>query len=394
MNRRLTLLTEHSVHTIRSYNVIATRQTRNLLAYIVLMVDDLASFEINHSAQAVKQLNSLLSMAQRVGIHVVVSMQRPETKVLPGQLKSKFLARIAFAVPSEVDSRIILDSSGAEVLGRAGDMLYKPSDSTHLIRGQGTLVSQSEASLLAEWWRPQVVLEPSQISQEPTWRAPGVNAAEKPLDPLVASALELASQSVPISISLLQRKLGIGYPRAARLMDQLTKFKPETIGNGTSKGDHQRDKDRHVDSRAENAFETRLNVFLCHASEDKPTIRDLHQRLNDAGFSPWLDEIELLPGQDWELEISRAVRSSHSVIVCLSRNSINKEGFLQKELRFALDVALEKPEGMIFIIPLRLEICEVPERLRRFQWVDYFAPQGFERVVQSLHKRAETLKSR
>jgi hypothetical protein len=96
-----------------------------------------------------------------------------------------------------------------------------------------------------------------------------------------------------------------------------------------------------------------LRVFLCHSSADKAAVRDLYKFLKASGFDPWLDEEDLVAGQDWEYEIRKAVRESDVVLVCLSQNSINKSGFIQKELKYALDVADEQPEGVIFIIPLK-----------------------------------------
>jgi hypothetical protein len=104
------------------------------------------------------------------------------------------------------------------------------------------------------------------------------------------------------------------------------------------------------------------------------------------GIDPWLDEEKLLAGQDWELEITKAVRASDVVVVCLSHGSITKEGFVQKEIRQALDVADEKPEGTIFLIPLKLTECEVPQRLRRWQFVNLFAENGYERLRLSLQR--------
>ena len=120
--------------------------------------------------------------------------------------------------------------------------------------------------------------------------------------------------------------------------------------------------------------ETRkLRVFLCHSSQDKPIVRELYQQLNAEGWiDPWLDEKKLLPGQDWDIEIEKAVESADAVIVCLSDVSVKKEGYIQKELRFALNVALEKPEETIFIIPLRLDECFVPRSIRSIQYTDYF----------------------
>jgi hypothetical protein len=142
--------------------------------------------------------------------------------------------------------------------------------------------------------------------------------------------------------------------------------------------------------------ERRLRVFLCHASQDKPLVRDLYRRLGAVSWvEPWLDEEKLLPGQDWDLEIEKAVEASDVVIVCVSSSSVTKEGYVQKELRKVLDVALEKPEETIFIIPLRLEECELPRRLRSWHYVDYFPAdqqdRAYQRLLQSLNMRYEQL---
>lgn len=136
-----------------------------------------------------------------------------------------------------------------------------------------------------------------------------------------------------------------------------------------------------------------LRVFLCHASQDKPAVRKLHRYLKQHGIEPWLDELDLLPGENWEVEIPNALNASDVILVCLSKNSINKEGYVQKEISFALDKALEKPEGTIFIIPAKLEDCEVPKRLNRYQWVDLFRPDSNKRLLLGLNKRALSLGS-
>jgi hypothetical protein len=131
----------------------------------------------------------------------------------------------------------------------------------------------------------------------------------------------------------------------------------------------------------------KLKVFLCHASQDKPVVRELYKRLlSDAEIDPWLDEEKLLPGQDWDLEIEKAVEDSDAVIVCLSSRSVTKEGYVQKELRKVLDLALEKPEETIFVIPLRLEECELPRRLRTWHYVDYFPTQQRGHAYQKLNQ--------
>jgi formylglycine-generating enzyme required for sulfatase activity len=121
----------------------------------------------------------------------------------------------------------------------------------------------------------------------------------------------------------------------------------------------------------------------------------LYQKLlNETWIQPWLDEEELHPGQTWETEIEKAVESSDVVLVCLSNNSIHKKGYVQKELRFALDIALEMPEETIFIVPLRLEECVPPRSLREWQYADYFEGQrerAFQKLLISLEKRADSV---
>jgi formylglycine-generating enzyme required for sulfatase activity len=120
-----------------------------------------------------------------------------------------------------------------------------------------------------------------------------------------------------------------------------------------------------------------LRVFLCHASQDKPAVRELYFALKTEGWiDPWLDKAKILPGQDWEMVIEKAVDDSDMVVVCLSSQSITKEGFVQREIRYAYDMALEKPDDTIFLIPLRLDDCNVPRKLRTLHWVDYF---GFDK---------------
>lgn len=134
-----------------------------------------------------------------------------------------------------------------------------------------------------------------------------------------------------------------------------------------------------------------LKVFLCHASGDKLPVRDLYKRLTMEGVDAWLDKEKLLPGQDWQVEIPRAVREADVVVVCLSNGSITKEGYVQKEIKSALDIADEKPEGSIFLIPARLEDCPVPERLSRWQWVDLYEENGFVQLLRSLKLRARVV---
>ncbi len=139
-----------------------------------------------------------------------------------------------------------------------------------------------------------------------------------------------------------------------------------------------------------------LRVFLCHSSNDKPAVRELYQKLRaEPWIQPWLDEEELFPGMDWNMEIEKAIEATDVILVCLSNNSITKEGYVQREIRIALDYADYKPEGTLFIIPVRLEECTPPKRLTRWQYADYFEgqkAQGLKRLFTSLKNRAQSLK--
>jgi len=139
-----------------------------------------------------------------------------------------------------------------------------------------------------------------------------------------------------------------------------------------------------------------LKVFLCHSSNDKPAVRELYQKLRaEPWIQPWLDEEELYPGQDWNMEIEKAVEAADAIIVCLTKGSITKEGYVQRELRIVLDFADYKPEGTLYIIPVRLEECEPPRRLRAWQYADYFPESKRERnvgrLLVSLKRRADSL---
>ena len=133
-----------------------------------------------------------------------------------------------------------------------------------------------------------------------------------------------------------------------------------------------------------------LKVFLCHAHADRDAVRALYARLTQDGVDAWLDKANLLPGQDWELEIKKAVREADVVVVCLSKQ-FNQAGFRQKEVRLALDTAMEKPEGEIFIIPARLEECDNLESLRKWHWVDLFEEDGHEMLMRALRARANKI---
>jgi len=142
--------------------------------------------------------------------------------------------------------------------------------------------------------------------------------------------------------------------------------------------------------------ERKLRVFLCPSSDDKPIVRELYRQLNSEDWiDAWLDEKKLYPGQDWNYEIEQAVEEADVILVCLTKNSVTKEGYVQRELRIILDYADYKPEGTLYIIPVRLEECEPPKRIRRWQYADYFPRNqqeiAYQRLLESLKFRAAHL---
>lgn len=136
-------------------------------------------------------------------------------------------------------------------------------------------------------------------------------------------------------------------------------------------------------------------IFLAHASEDKDAVRRLYSQLRSGGDRPWLDEIDLLPGQNWTVEIPKAIDRSDVFIACLSTRSVQKQGYVQKEFRLALNAYAEKPPGSIYLIPAKLDDCDVPDlqlphlgvSLRDIQWIELWKENGFERLINAIRNR-------
>lgn len=130
-------------------------------------------------------------------------------------------------------------------------------------------------------------------------------------------------------------------------------------------------------------IEPNRRIFLCHASEDKLVVKELYDRLRRSGFSPWLDKVDLLGGQNWDREIRKAIARARVVLVCLSPRS-EKRGYVQKEIVHALDIADEQPEDAIYLVPVRLEPCPLPSRVSRYQAIDLFEDDGYARLEATL----------
>ena len=226
MMRRYKLLEEAGARNIVSYN--RSPRATERMPYFVICIDELADLMMTASFDVEQSLCRLAQLGRATGIHLIVATQRPSVDVLTGLIKANFPSRIAFAVASQVDSRTILDSVGAERLIGRGDMLFLSSDSPKPRRVQGVYISEDETAALGEHWRqlpvradlPAVPLEDMAREAETSEAAAeGPDLDES--DSLYDRALQLAATNRQLSTSLLQRRLRIGYPRAARLMDQL-----------------------------------------------------------------------------------------------------------------------------------------------------------------------------
>ncbi|MBI2862718.1 MAG: DNA translocase FtsK [Chloroflexi bacterium] len=231
MDRRYREFALRRVRNIEGYNRLMTEQRAPLLPYIVLVIDELADLMMLAPEEAERSICRLAQLARATGIHLIVATQRPSVDVVTGLIKANFPARLSFMVTSLVDSRTILDMAGAERLLGRGDMLYLPSDAAKPIRTQGTFVSDDEITALVEYWSNQRSVEyVPEFAELPVW-SPG---GEERGDELYEQALELAGQLQSLSISLLQRRLRIGFNRAARLMELLQER--EIVGPADSRG--------------------------------------------------------------------------------------------------------------------------------------------------------------
>ncbi len=226
MESRYRKFAKVGVRNIKSYNEKVGGRT--LMPYWVVVIDELADLMIAAPYQVEQQLVRLAQLARATGIHLVVATQRPSVDVITGLIKANFPTRIGFAVASSVDSRTVLDQGGAEKLLGRGDMLYLPPDEQKPKRVQGVFVSDEEIRSLVRFWtadrfaslQPEkfdgMLLDAERALEKLEFEGQGPDA-----DPLLHQAIELAKQHATLSTSLLQRKLRIGYPRAARTMDEL-----------------------------------------------------------------------------------------------------------------------------------------------------------------------------
>lgn len=219
MMKRYRTFETSGVRNIESYN----KQSSEKMPMLVVVIDELADLMMTASADVERVLCRLAQMGRATGIHLIIATQRPSVNVLTGLIKANFPTRISFTVTSQVDSRTILDATGAEKLLGKGDMLYLPSDAMQPIRAQGTFISEEEIASIVLFWKTVKSGPMQQInldSGEPVDNLANDHSFED-TDELFKNAVDLGNSNSKLSTSLLQRKLRIGYPRAARLMDQL-----------------------------------------------------------------------------------------------------------------------------------------------------------------------------
>ncbi len=236
MDRRYKIFAKERVRNLDGYNEKMIETGQETMPYIIIIIDELADLMMMAPDEVERTIARLAQMARATGMHLILATQRPSVDVVTGQIKANFPARIAFAVTSQIDSRVILDSPGAERLLGKGDMLYMAADSAKLQRLQGVFVSDAELNRLVQFWRgpapaeetrpPRGPIEPpTNLVQQPLWeeyQAMGEDsAAAKGDDELLDKAIAEVRSQGKASVSMLQRRLRIGYARAARLIDEL-----------------------------------------------------------------------------------------------------------------------------------------------------------------------------
>ncbi|HNK63029.1 MAG TPA: DNA translocase FtsK [Anaerolineales bacterium] len=219
MEHRYRLLESAHARDLNSYNKKVSRSaTGQPLPRIVVMIDELADLMMSAPDQTEHNLVRLAQMARATGIHLVVATQRPSTDVVTGLIKANFPARLAFAVASGTDSRVILDYTGAESLLGRGDMLFLNPEVGNPVRAQGVMVTDMEIERIISYWQKNSDMA---VENVPPWEKLLQEPGEDEDDGLVEQAISIVRQQQRASASMLQRRLRIGYPRAARLLDQL-----------------------------------------------------------------------------------------------------------------------------------------------------------------------------
>lgn len=221
MEHRYDLFSKTGCRNIDGYNAMMVDRGQAALPYIVVIVDELADLMMVAPGDVEDAICRLAQMARAAGIHMIIATQRPSVDVITGVIKANIPSRIAFAVSSQVDSRTILDGSGAEKLLGRGDMLYVPIGASKPIRVQGAFLSDAEVERVVQFAKEQQQVRYSVDLSGPQGDETGSKGTDGDLDELFEHAVNLVVEAQQASVSLLQRKLKVGYARAARLVDQM-----------------------------------------------------------------------------------------------------------------------------------------------------------------------------
>lgn len=226
MDYRYELLEKARSRNIDSYNKKLEHQNKRKLPKIVILIDELADLMITAPDETEHAIIRLAQKSRAVGIHLILATQRPSTDVVTGLIKANFPTRISFAVASSIDSRVILDTGGAETLLGKGDMLFLNPEIGLPLRAQGAMVSDRDLNRIINWWKKSLNLSESNniinADESPPWEDQvGSNGGSNADDHLVEEAIKLIKNEGKASASFFQRQLRVGYPRAARLVDQL-----------------------------------------------------------------------------------------------------------------------------------------------------------------------------
>ena len=216
MERRYEVLENVGVRSLEGYN----DQSETPMPYVVVVIDELADLMMAAAAKVEDAVIRLAQKARAVGIHLVVATQRPSVDVITGMIKANIPSRVAFAVSSQVDSRVILDTPGAEALLGMGDMLYKPVSASRPSRVQGAFISESEVGRVVSACRGEEDTKPSYV-EEVTEPARDAEAAREPEDELLPEAASFVVSTQQASVSAVQRRFRVGYSRAGRIIDAL-----------------------------------------------------------------------------------------------------------------------------------------------------------------------------
>lgn len=230
MDRRYKLLEEYAVRNIDAFNArLGRRQKDEYMPYIVIMIDEIGDLMLSRPDETERTVTRLAQKARAAGMHLVIATQRPSVDVITGLIKANFPSRISFAVASGVDSRVILDAVGAENLLGRGDMLYLASDAAGPKRIQGCFVSDDEVRSVVDYWKKWSTDQAAKGKLELVTSGPwekGMTRREvlAETDPMLEQAIELVIEEEEASASLIQRKLGLGYPRAARIVDLMAEL--------------------------------------------------------------------------------------------------------------------------------------------------------------------------